>query len=283
MLEARRAAAVRLRPTRWTRSLRSVTVAVLQLGSLLASSKAAGCRSDRLGRHKPLYEYATLRYRPRYVVHIRDWQRSWMKTDCTGAAMMKSGCARSFLAVALLSATFAVLAAWAGSPNEPTAATSRGFCPAYLTASTVLLRLRLFPLDGPEIDVPVPSGVPRGMNVLAYGPDGRVIYGHRMLSFLQPAGIEEVDFDPPRTRVVPGSVDGALIQIFCLDASLSSGRLTVMGTPWSQPRTFQVDPAAATITQMQADSFSTCGGPGETSIAGWQASARKEGQVSCRH
>jgi hypothetical protein len=100
------------------------------------------------------------------------------------------------------------------------------------------------------------------MNVLAYGPDGQVIYGQKMLSFSQPAGIEEVDFDPPRARIVPGSADRALIQIFCLDVSRLSGRLTVMGTPWSQPRTFEIDPAAATITQMQPDSPSTCGGPG---------------------
>jgi hypothetical protein len=186
-----------------------------------------------------------------------------MGTNCTSAAMMKPDCATSFFAVALLSATFSVLLARAGSPNEPTAATSRGFCPAYFNASALPLRLRLFPLDGPEIDVPAPSGVPRGMNVLAYGPDGRTIYGYSILSPLKPPhGVEKIEFGLSRVSIVPGSAERELREIYCLSASPTSGRLTVTGPPASSPRTFEINSVAGTITQMPADSPSTCGGPG---------------------
>jgi len=115
-------------------------------------------------------------------------------------------------------------------------------------------QLILFPLDGPELTVPLPAELPVGMRVLAFSPDGNAIHSQEADPLNGSIGIYKIEFQPPRASVVPGSA--GMGEIWCLTASPSSGKVIVGGTSGS---TFEIDPVAAKRLPLPAGPPSTCG------------------------
>jgi hypothetical protein len=135
------------------------------------------------------------------------------------------------------------------------------FCPAYL--SQVPKRLELFPRTGWASSVGLPADLPGNFRVIAFSPDGKAIYGQEMEPIGRQVGITEIEFKPPRKRMVPGSA--AFSNVVYLAVSLSSGKIFVAG--WSgsaansQCGVFEIDPGAASHRKLWSSPSLDCPGP----------------------
>jgi hypothetical protein len=138
-------------------------------------------------------------------------------------------------------------------------------------------QLILFPLDGPEITVPLPAELPTSMNVLAFSSDGRAIYSQKADPLNRSNGIYKIEFQPTRAGVVPGSVG---LGDVCLGLPPSSGRIVVEGWSWTfnNRGVFEIDPDAATIRPLPAGSASSCGGAGGSLSPDGKRAVRKNGK-----
>jgi len=143
---------------------------------------------------------------------------------------------------------------------------STSFEAAYLNegyGSKSPLLLTLFPLDGAAYAVRLPPGLPGDFNLVAFGPDGKAIYGQPITPRPQD-GITKIEFNPPRQSTVPGTVGLGLI--WHLAVSQESGRVLAAG--WSKKigsaecGTFEIDPATGGFRILRAGVFPGCGGGG---------------------
>jgi hypothetical protein len=134
------------------------------------------------------------------------------------------------------------------------------FCPAYYETNHPS-RLRLFPLDGPELSVALPEGLPMNAGGITFSADGEALYAQGA-GYAQEAGIFKVEFRPAREGVIPGSV--GMGDAWCVAVSPLSGKIIVASYPWD-PITqgiYEVDPVIATRRAMPAGTASVCGGGG---------------------
>jgi WD40 repeat protein len=148
-----------------------------------------------------------------------------------------------------------VLGGGAGAMASGQGAIAQGLCPAYLRQAGP--RFTLFPLDGPEAMVALPAGLPGNFRVITFGPDGKAIYGQVVEPLGRQVGITEIEFQPPRQHVLPGSA--ALSKVAHMAVSLSSGRVFVAGWTASLCGYFEIDPSAGVLHTLRAGPSVDCG------------------------
>ena|SRR5579863_994803 len=87
------------------------------------------------------------------------------------------------------------------------------------------------------------------------------MYGQIAEPLNRAIGIEEVEFQAVRERVIPGSIRTG--EVRCLSVSPSSHRIVFSGWSWSQGTggVFEIDRDAGTIRELPASLPSFCGGP----------------------
>lgn len=83
---------------------------------------------------------------------------------------------------------------------------SSTFCPAYFHGGQGPSNpvLTLFPSDAPSRTIPL-SGLPKNLGIIAFGPDGRALYGKNLVDPSWEDGITKIEFNPVRQSVVSGS------------------------------------------------------------------------------
>lgn len=131
------------------------------------------------------------------------------------------------------------------------------FSPAYVhVGDRNVLELTLYPADGPELTVPLP-GLNASFRVIAFGPDGRSIY------LPNGRGLTEIEFNPIRQTLVPGSEQFSAI--WSLTVAQRTGRLLVWGTRTADGEVecgaFEIDPIAGRVRTLWRGTVGDCGGP----------------------
>ena len=140
------------------------------------------------------------------------------------------------------------------------AADSPRWCAAYIHPGTNGALLTLFPADGPQVTLPLPSGLPAGLALNAFGPDGKAVYVQKAdLSF---QGIIKIEFKPARQSVVPGSP--GLGTIWHLTIAQPGGQIFLSGIDKNLSRcgTFEIDPDADGFRTLLVGAYPNCGGGG---------------------
>jgi len=137
-------------------------------------------------------------------------------------------------------------------------AASPSFCAAYFHPDDVAPLLTLFPLDGPEVTVPLP-GLANTARAL-FGPDGKTIYvpGRPRSG----EALREIQFGPLRERIVLGT-DG-FDAIWHFTVTQPSGQIFISGKlpKMGECGTVEVDPSSGTTRKVLAGAYPDCGGGG---------------------
>jgi hypothetical protein len=139
-------------------------------------------------------------------------------------------------------------------------ADSPSLCAAYIHPGNNGALLTLFPADGPQVTIPLPSGLPGSLTLNAFGPDGKSVYLQKADGSFE--GIIKIEFKPPRQGVVPGSA--GLGSIWHLTVSQPGGQIFLSGIDKSLSGcgTFEIDPDAGTFRTLLAGAYPDCGGGG---------------------
>lgn len=158
---------------------------------------------------------------------------------------------RAAAVVSLLAGPWASGQVRAGSPT---------YCGASVDSYPGVRVLNLFPLDGPARAVALPDNLPSDFSPVAFGPDGRTIYGVSRRPG-EGSGIWKIEFRPTRASRVPGS--NGLAGIWHLTVALHSGRLLVSGpskrTDSGECGSFEIDPETGAFRTLRAGKFPDCG------------------------
>jgi WD40 repeat protein len=114
-------------------------------------------------------------------------------------------------------------------------------------------------VDGPEVNVALPSGLPKAAFAL-FGPEGRTIYIPGRPRSAQ--GLKEIQFGPLRERSVPGTEGFDAIWHFTV--SQPSGKIFISGKlpKMGECGTVEVDPSPGTTRKVLAGAYPDCGGGG---------------------
>jgi len=159
---------------------------------------------------------------------------------------------------ALVIVLIAVLARSLGTVH----AASPSYCAAYFHPDGDGLLLTLFPVTGPEVNVPLPPGMPRSSGVI-FGPDGKAIYvALGYVGLTNPEPFRKVEFGPLRQSVVPGT-DG-FMSIWHFTVSKPSGDIFISGILPKRGGcgTFEVDPSTGAVKTLRVGAYPGCGGGG---------------------
>ena len=119
----------------------------------------------------------------------------------------------------------------------------------------------LCPFDGPSVTIPLPEGLPRSFNLIAFSSDGRAIYLQKG-GLLGPSdGIIKVEFKPTRFVTVPGSL--GLGQVLYLTDPPQSTKLFVSGATRSgyglwHCGAFEIDPSSGTFWALRTGDSPQC-------------------------
>ena len=159
----------------------------------------------------------------------------------------------------LVSAMGAILAIGTWTPLK-VIGESPSLCAAYIHPGIHGALLTLFPRDGSQMMIPLPSGLPGSLTLNAFGPDGKTIYVQKADGSSQ--GIIRIEFKPPRQSVVPGSA--GLGTIWHLTVSRPGGQIFLSGIDKDVSRcgTFEIDPDAGTLRTLLVGAYPDCGGGG---------------------
>jgi hypothetical protein len=132
--------------------------------------------------------------------------------------------------------------------------------PVYIHPGNSGELLTLFPADGPQVTIPLPSGLPGSLTLNAFGPDGKSVYVQKADGSFE--GIIKIEFKPPRQSLVPGSA--GLGTIWHLTVSQPGGRIFLSGIDRNRSRcgTFEIDPDAGTFRTLLGGAYPDCGGGG---------------------
>src|SRR5216684_3384052 len=127
-------------------------------------------------------------------------------------------------------------------------AASPSFCAAYIHPEHDGPLLILFPMEGPQVTIPLPAGLPRVLRVNAFTADGKAIYVQS--ASRSSDGLRKIGFKPESQGVVPGSV--GLGAIWHLTVSQPSGRIFVSGQGRDKGEcgTFEIDSGAGTFRKL---------------------------------
>ncbi len=119
--------------------------------------------------------------------------------------------------------------------------------------------LTLFPVDGPEVNLALPPGLPNGTRAL-FGPEGRTIYVPGRPRSAQ--GLKEIQFSPLRERIVPGTE--GIDAIWHFTVSQPSGKIFISGLlpNVGECGTVEVDPSSGATRKLLAGAYPDCGGGG---------------------
>lgn len=143
-----------------------------------------------------------------------------------------------------------VHSAWAGS--------SPSFCAAYLFLSGDRPLLTLFPIEGPQVTLPLPGGLPTDLRLIEFNQDGTAIYVQRNGEW---DGIMKIEFKPPRLSIVGGSVGvGTVLSLVVLhkpERILISGVAKTRGE--IECGVFEID-SDGEFRQLLNGKFPDCGG-----------------------
>ena len=138
------------------------------------------------------------------------------------------------------------------------AAAQASFAAAYVHRGDRGLELTLYPADGPRLTVPL-TGLPGNFRVVAFGPDGRSIYGQDR------TGLTKVEFNPIRETVVPGTAEFGTI--WSLTVSERTAQLMVAGSRMvdgkAQCGVYEIDQNSETVRTLWRNGRPdwSCGGP----------------------
>lgn len=133
------------------------------------------------------------------------------------------------------------------------------FCPAYFHPVEDGSPLTLFPVDGPDVTVPLPPGLPSYRGAI-FGPEGKTIYvlsGSRTIE-----AFKEIQFGPLRERIVPGT--SGFRAIWHVTISRPLGKIFISGQSHEKGEcgTFEVDPSTGTTRKLLSGDYRDCGGGG---------------------
>jgi DNA-binding beta-propeller fold protein YncE len=117
-------------------------------------------------------------------------------------------------------------------------------------------------MEGSQVTVLLPGGLPLNLRVDAFSSDGRAIYVQNASRWSD--GIRKIEFKPVRQTVVPGSV--GLGTIWHLTVSQPSSRIFVSGISQNGDKTecgtYEIDSDAGTLRTLRAGAYTDCAGGG---------------------
>lgn len=150
----------------------------------------------------------------------------------------------------------AVLVGGLGTVN----AASPSFCAAYFHPDGGGPLLTMFPMAGPEVNVPLPRDLPNAAAGALFGAEGKTIYIPGRPRSAE--GPKEIKFGPLRERIVPGT-DG-FNAIWHFTVSQPSGKIFISGLlpKMGECGTVEVDPSSGTTRTVLAGTYPNCGGGG---------------------
>jgi dipeptidyl aminopeptidase/acylaminoacyl peptidase len=132
-------------------------------------------------------------------------------------------------------------------------------CAAYLEGWN-RASLVLFPVEGSELSIALPPGLPSSFFLIASSPDGKAIYGYESGVFL---GITKIEFKPLRQSIVPGS--SGIGRFSSLTLSPTGDKMFVSGSiaenGHSRCGDFEIDVDARIHKPLRIGSYPDCGGP----------------------
>ena len=141
-------------------------------------------------------------------------------------------------------------------------AASTTFCAVYIHPGDTGPVLTLFPTDGPQLTVPLPTKLPLNLRVNAFSSDGKAIYVQNASRWSD--GIRKIEFNPARQSVIPGSA--GLGAIWHLTVLRPSGTILVSGISEkggnTECGTYEIDPDAGTLRTLRAGAYPNCAGGG---------------------
>jgi len=169
--------------------------------------------------------------------------------------------------VVAMIATISALRIWALqapeiAPNTYVAADIHPGRPAPGAGPFLSFVVALYPFDGPPVTIPLPEGLPKTFNLIAFSSDGRAIYGQKGSPLGPLDGIIKIEFKPTRFITVPGSL--GLGGVSYLTAPPQSTKLFVSGATRSGDRlwhcgAFEVDPSSGSLRALRVGDYPQCG------------------------